>query len=136
MKKNRPVLLLEDDQVDQMNVKRAFQDLKVVNQLDIFENGEEGLDYLKDDSKDLPCVILLDLNMPRMAGVEFLKVIKSDDRFKLIPVIVLTTSNEERDMVDSYSLGVAGYMLKPVDYKEFLESIRTIELYWSLCEIV
>ena len=83
----------------------------------------------------MPCIILLDLNTPRMNGIEFLKIIKNDKKYKKIPVIVLTTSREERDKVDSFELGVAGYMVKPVDYLQFVEVIKTIHLYWTLSEL-
>ncbi|MBI1869694.1 MAG: response regulator [Chlamydiae bacterium] len=129
---NRPILLAEDDQIDQKSVKRAFNDVKIVNSLVIVENGQEALHYLKDSCKEYPCLILLDLNMPVMNGIEFLHVIKADDELKIIPVVVLTTSKEDQDRVESYKLSVAGYMLKPVNYQDFVEVIRAIDLYWTL----
>jgi CheY-like chemotaxis protein len=135
MKNSKPVLLVEDDNVDAMTVKRAFKDLKLTNKLEHHVNGEEALAFLQGPDVSLPCVILLDLNMPRMNGIEFLKVIKKDDALKQIPVIVLTTSNEECDVVESFRLCVAGYIVKPVDYKKFVEAIRTIDLYWTLSEL-
>lgn len=135
MKGKKPILLVEDDKVDAMTVRRAFKDLKVTNPLVHSINGEEALDYLSDDSNDKPCVILLDLNMPKMNGTEFLKVVKADESLKRIPVVMLTTSQEERDIVESFELSVAGYIVKPVDYQKFVEAIRTIELYWTLSEL-
>lgn len=135
MKNTKPVLLVEDDNVDAMTVKRAFKDLKLSNTLEHHVNGEEALAYLQGPDVKIPCVILLDLNMPRMNGIEFLKIVKKDDTLKQIPVIVLTTSNEECDVVDSFRLCVAGYIVKPVDYKKFVEAIRTIDLYWTLSEL-
>lgn len=135
MKNARPVLLVEDDSIDAMTVRRAFKDLKVTNRLDHCLNGEEALAYLKDPKNPRPCVILLDLNMPRMNGIEFLRVAKADQHLKTIPVIVLTTSQEEQDVVESFKLHVAGYIVKPVDYKKFVEAIRTIDLYWTLSEL-
>ena len=135
MRNTKPVLLAEDDSIDAMTVRRAFRDLKLSNTLVHRINGEEALEYLREPDAELPCVILLDLNMPRMNGIEFLKVIKQDDRLKRIPVIVLTTSNEECDVVESFRLCVAGYIVKPVDYKKFVEAIRTIDLYWTLSEL-
>jgi len=129
------ILLVEDDSIDAMTVRRAFKDLKLVNKLAHRTNGEEALDYLRDPENAEPCVVLLDLNMPRMNGIEFLKVVKVDEQLKRIPVIVLTTSNEERDVVESFRLCVAGYIVKPVDYKKFVEAIRTIDLYWTLSEL-
>ena len=135
MRNTRPVLLVEDDSIDAMTVRRAFRDLKLSNTLTHRINGEEALEYLREPGAAIPCVILLDLNMPRMNGTEFLKVIKEDDRLKSIPVIVLTTSNEECDVVESFRMCVAGYIVKPVDYKKFVEAIRTIDLYWTLSEL-
>lgn len=135
MRDSRPVLLVEDDSIDAMTVQRAFRDLKVTNPLERAVNGEEALAYLQDPANDKPCVILLDLNMPKMNGTEFLAVAKADPSLKKIPVIVLTTSSEERDIVESFRLSVAGYIIKPVDYKKFVEAIRTIDLYWTLSEL-
>jgi CheY-like chemotaxis protein len=118
-----------------MTVQRAFRDLKVRNPLERAVNGEEALAYLQDPANDRPCVILLDLNMPKMNGTEFLVVAKNDPAHKKIPVIVLTTSSEERDIVESFRLSVAGYIIKPVDYRKFVEAIRTIDLYWTLSEL-
>src|ERR1700746_2185387 len=135
MKNNRTILLVEDDKIDAMTVKRALGDLKITNPLAHANDGIEGLEYLKNPSNEAPCIILLDLNMPRMNGIEFLKVIKADPNFKKIPVVVLTTSNAEKDKVESFILSVAGYMLKPVDYKKFVDVIRDIDLYWTISEL-
>jgi len=135
MRNTKPVLLVEDDSIDAMTVRRAFRDLKLSNTLTHRINGEEALEHLREPGVTIPCVILLDLNMPRMNGIEFLKVIKQDDKLKRIPVIVLTTSNEECDVVESFRMCVAGYIVKPVDYKKFVEAIRTIDLYWTLSEL-
>lgn len=135
MKSKKPILLVEDDKVDVMTTQRALKDLKVLNQLNVAGNGEEALAFLRDEKNEKPCVILLDLNMPRMNGIEFLRVAKNDDQLKIFPVVVLTTSKEERDKIESFHLGVAGYMLKPVDYHQFVEVIRAIDLYWTLSEL-
>ena len=134
MKNLKSILLVEDDSVDAMTVSRAFKELKVTNQLVIRLNGEEALDYLRDNGSEKPCVILLDLNMPKMNGIEFLKVAKADENLKKIPVIVLTTSKEDQDKVDSFEYSVAGYIVKPVDYKKFVEAMRILNLYWTLSE--
>jgi len=128
-------LLVEDDRIDAMTVKRALKDLKVTNQLVHTVNGEEALDYLRNESNKKPCVILLDLNMPKMNGIEFLKIAKGEEELKKIPVVVLTTSREEQDVTESFNLSVAGYMVKAVDYKKLTETIRTIDLYWTLSEL-
>jgi len=135
MRNSRPVLLVEDDSIDAMTVQRAFRDLKMINPLQRAVNGEEALAYLQNPANDMPCVILLDLNMPKMNGTEFLGVAKSDPVLRKIPVIVLTTSSEERDIVESFRRSVAGYIVKPVDYRKFVEAIRTIDLYWTLSEL-
>ncbi|MFH1118186.1 MAG: response regulator [Bacteroidota bacterium] len=135
MIKNKTILLVEDDTIDAMTVKRALKELNVLNPVDTVENGEEALEYLRNNKNELPGIILLDLNMPRMNGIEFLGIAKKDDNLKHIPVIVLTTSLEEIDRIDTFSLGVAGYMVKPVDYKQFVEVIKAIKLYWSLSEL-
>jgi CheY-like chemotaxis protein len=135
MRNKRPILLVEDDQVDAMTVKRALKEIKVANPVKVAGNGEEALDFLKNEENDQPNIILLDLNMPKMNGIEFLKVVKSDEDMRKIPVVVLTTSREDQDRVESFSLSVAGYMVKPVDYLKFVEVIKAIDLYWTLSEL-
>ncbi|UCE49958.1 MAG: response regulator [Phycisphaerales bacterium] len=135
MQNSKPILLVEDDSVDVMTVKRALKDLEVASELVPAGDGEEALAYLADDGNAKPSIILLDLNMPKMNGMEFLKIIKVDDRLKKIPVIVLTTSNSEQDIAESFELGAAGYMVKSVDYKRFTEIIKTIDSYWNLSKL-
>ena len=131
----KPILLVEDDIVDTMTVKRALKDLNIKNDLIHRENGEEALQYLNDKNNIKPGIILLDLNMPKMNGIEFLKVAKADPQLRQIPVVVLTTSKDDRDKVDSFQLCVAGYIVKPTDYKKFVEAIKTLDLYWTLSEL-
>jgi len=131
MKSKKPILIVEDDEIDLMTIRRALKEINVVNEIHSASNGEEGLEFLK-NSQEYPCIILLDLNMPRMNGIEFLEAVKEDKDLKKIPVIVLTTSNEERDRMASFKLGVAGFMTKPVDYLQFVEVVRTINMYWTL----
>ena len=135
MRNSKPILLLEDDTVDAMTVKRALKDLKVTNKLVRTANGEEALTYLRDENNTKPCLILLDLNMPKMNGVEFLKVAKTEEKLKKIPAIVMTTSKDDKDRIISYQLNVAGFIIKPIDYKKFVEVIRIIDLYWTLSEL-
>jgi CheY-like chemotaxis protein len=132
---NKPILLVEDDQVDTMTVKRALKEIHVTNPLIHLENGEEAVHYLRDAEREKPCIILLDLNMPIMNGIEFLQVVKHDDYLRRIPVVVLTTSEEQQDKVNSFNLGVAGYMAKPVDYRQFVEVMRSIDAYWTISEM-
>lgn len=134
MKEMRSVLLVEDDIVDQMTVKRAFKELKITNRLDIAGNGLEALDLLR-GSSDLPCIILLDLNMPKMNGIEFLRELRKDEKLRGLTVVVLTTSKEDTDKIESFRLNVAGYILKPVDYEQFVKTVSTIDLYWTLSEV-
>jgi len=135
MQNLKPILLVEDDSVDAMTVKRIFTEMKVKNQLVHVVDGEEALQYLKNHKNRKPCVILLDLNMPRMNGIELLKIIKADDDLRCIPVIVLTTSREDHDKIDSFKLGIAGYILKTVDYKRFATIMEIMDMYWTLSEL-
>ncbi len=135
MRSSKPILLVEDDQVDAMTVKRALKEIKVTNRLDIVDDGEEALTFLKNPENEKPDIILLDLNMPKMNGIEFLKIAKKNESLKKIPVVVLTTSKEDQDKVDSFNLGVAGYMIKPVNYRKFVEVVKTIDMYWTLSEL-
>ncbi len=135
MRRSKPILLVEDDNVNVMSVKRALKDLKVTNELVHTGDGEEALEYLRNESNRKPYVILLDLNMPKMDGIEFLKTIKNNEAFKNVPIVVLTTSKAEHDIAESFKLGVDGYMVKSMDYEKFVETIRTITLYWILNEL-
>jgi CheY-like chemotaxis protein len=135
MRTLKPVLLLEDDSVDAMTVKRALKDLGVKNPLIHVTNGEQALVYLMNIASSEPCVILLDLNMPKMNGIEFLKVVKADARLKCIPIVVLTTSRADQDKFDCFDQSVAGYIVKPAGYKGFLNAMRILDLYWTLSEM-
>jgi CheY-like chemotaxis protein len=135
MQKNQTILLVEDDSVDVMTVKRAFKHLEIKNPLAVCNNGEEGLAWLNEHRDALPCLILLDLNMPKMNGLEFLKIVKADELLRMIPVVVLTTSEDQQDRVESFKLSVAGYMLKSFSFPKFLEVIGTIRTYWDSSEI-
>jgi CheY-like chemotaxis protein len=133
--RSRSILLVEDDQVDCMTIKRALDDVNISNRLDVVSNGEEALAYLMSSENDLPGIILLDLNMPRMNGIEFLKIVKTHAGLKKIPVVVLTTSRAEQDISASFELGAAGYMVKPLGYREFIDAVVTIARYWRLSEL-
>jgi len=132
---SKPILLVEDDDVDIMTVKRALKDLNIKNHLVNTANGEKALEYLKNNDDKKPCIILLDLNMPKMNGIEFLQIVKADDTLKMIPVIVLTTSGQQQDIVESFKLSVAGYIVKSVDYAEYTKAINTINQYWTLSKL-
>jgi CheY-like chemotaxis protein len=136
------ILLVEDDEVDIMTVQRAFKKGNIANPLYIANNGLEALALLR-GVPGKPCeipperrLILLDLNMPKMNGLEFLHELRCDPKLQHIPVVVLTTSNEERDRVDAYHFNVAGYILKPVTFSVFVDLMITLDKYWTLCEMV
>ncbi len=131
------ILLVEDDEVDIMNVQRAFDKNNIANPLHIVNNGLEALDVLHGGSSikiPLPKIILLDLNMPKMGGIEFLEIIRSNEKFKSISVFVMTTSAEESDKIAAYNLNVAGYILKPLSFQSFVSSVAVLNNYWKLCE--
>lgn len=134
------ILLVEDDEVDVMNVKRAFKKSNISNPLFVATNGLEALAMLRGEGEPphLPAtrrLILLDLNMPKMGGIEFLHELRADPVLRMTPVIVLTTSNQDRDRVEAYQLNVAGYILKPVTFSNFAEAMITLNKYWMLCEM-
>lgn len=135
MKQSTPILLVEDDRIDAMTVRRAFRELQVVNQLVHVGNGEEALEYLRKPENPVPGIILLDLNMPKMNGIEFLRIAKNDENLRRIPVIVLTTSKEDQDRFESFDLCVAGYMIKPVDYSQFVNTMKVVRDYWTTSEL-
>ncbi|XXX76611.1 response regulator [Sorangium sp. So ce134] len=127
---------MEDDTVDVMNVRRAFERGKITNPLWVAGDGVEGLDLLR--GTQVPRdrrLVLLDLNMPRMNGIEFLRELRSDASLRATPVVVLTTSNDDRDKVDAYDLNVAGYLLKPVTFLSFVELMTALNRYWTLVEM-
>jgi CheY-like chemotaxis protein len=129
------ILLVEDDEVDVMNVRRAFQKNNIRNPLWVAGNGVEGLEMLR--GEEIPRdrrLVLLDLNLPRMNGIEFLRELRADPALRLTPVVVLTTSDDERDRVNAYGLNVAGYILKPVTFSSFVEAMATLNKYWTLVE--
>lgn len=128
------ILLVEDDIVDVMTTQRAFKELGILEALHVVGNGEEGLEFLNDPENPTPNLILLDINMPRMNGLEFLKEAKSSDPTRRIPVVILTTSKEDQDRLDSFNLGVAGYIVKPVNYQKYLSVIEKVTAYWNASE--
>jgi CheY-like chemotaxis protein len=135
------ILLVEDDEVDVMTVQRAFKKGNISNPLYIAGNGIDALAMLRGEpgqTSVIPVerrIILLDLNMPKMNGLEFLQELRADPTIRQIPVVVLTTSNEEQDRVQAYDLNVAGYILKPITFGSFVELMVTLNKYWALCEM-
>lgn len=130
-----PILLVEDDAVDVMTVKRCLKELKIPNQLVVAGNGEEALQLLLTDGACRPCLILLDINMPKMNGLEFLQRLKIAPHLKKIPVVILTSSREESDITYCYETGIAGYMVKPVEYQHFVDIIKLLYGYWAKSEL-
>ncbi len=135
MRTNKPILLVEDDEVDVLTVRRALKDLDVSSPLAVAANGEEALKLLRNGNSRRPAIILLDLNMPRMSGLEFLRQARAEGCAAGIPIVVLTTSREDRDVVEGFNYNVAGYMIKPVDYAKFVEVMKAIDSYWTLSEL-
>jgi CheY-like chemotaxis protein len=135
------VLLVEDDEVDVMNVRRAFKKNKITNPLYVAGNGLEALAMLRSKDGKNPIVpnvrrlILLDINMPKMNGLEFLHQLRADPELKATPVIILSTSDEDRDRVEAYNFNVAGYILKPVTFSNFSHVMLTLNNYWALSEM-
>jgi CheY-like chemotaxis protein len=130
------VLLVEDDEVDVMNVRRAFQKSHIMNPLFVAGNGLEALEMLR--GGDVPRgrrIVLLDLNMPKMNGIEFLHELRNDAELHATPVVVLTTSNDDRDKIEAYNLNVAGYLVKPVTFGNFCELMVALNKYWTLVEM-
>jgi len=135
MRDSRPVLLIDDDDVDAEIIKRSFTELQIKSPLIHFSNGPDALEYLRNSGIIKPALILLDLHMSEMSGIEFLKKVKSDENLKKYPVVVLTTSNEKSDKAESFELSVAGYVVKAINRQNFVEAIRTIDYYWTMCEL-
>jgi CheY-like chemotaxis protein len=130
------ILLVEDDEVDVMNVKRAFEKNKILNPLYIASNGLEALSMLREGKvPQARRLVLLDLNMPGMGGIEFLRELRADPKLRLTPVVVLTTSGDEKDRIDAYDFHVAGYLRKPVEFPNFMELTAALNKYWTLVEM-
>ncbi|MDX5420560.1 MAG: response regulator [Hymenobacteraceae bacterium] len=128
------ILLVEDDEVDIMNVRRAFKKNNISNPLFIARNGLEALEMLRSGQVPFPHIIILDINMPKMNGIEFLRELRADEDFKSASVFVMTTSNEDSDKINAYNFNVAGYILKPLSFEKFIASVSTLNSYWKLCE--
>ena len=136
MIKNKVILLVEDNPDDEMLTTMALSNCNVANEIVVARDGQEALDYLfgvKDPAHPLaPTVILLDLHLPKLDGLEVLRRIRADERTKLLPVVVLTSSDEEGDRIKSYGLGVNSYVCKPVNFTAFTEAVKELGLYWLL----
>jgi CheY-like chemotaxis protein len=132
------ILLVEDDPRDVELTLEALGEYNLANEVVVTRDGEKALDYLycrgefSNRSNDNPAVMLLDLKLPKVDGLEVLQQIRSDERLKLIPVVVLTSSHEEKDMMRSYQLGVNAYVVKPVDFHEFVNAIKELGVFWAV----
>lgn len=134
MKESSPVLLVDNDPVQAMTVEQAFKTLGVRSPCVHFTDGNDALVHLRHQNGKKPWLILLNLDLPGMTGVEFLKTVKSDEVLKTIPVVLLTASSHQDEIERSFELGAAGYMVKNTEDEGLLETIRTIAQYWNLCE--
>jgi two-component system, response regulator len=137
------ILLVEDNPDDQALTIRGLKKANILNEIVVANNGEEALDYLFGtgayagrDLSIMPEVILLDLRMPKIDGLEVLKRIRANERTKFLPVVILTSSKEERDLVESYKLGANSYIQKPVDFVEFAEAVQTLGVYWLALNVL
>ena len=135
------ILLVEDDDRDVELTMNALEEYNLANEVFVTRDGEEALDYLycrgkyNSRSSDNPAVLLLDLKLPKVDGLEVLRQVKSDDNLKMIPVVVLTSSREEKDLVASYRLGVNAYVVKPVDFHEFVNAIKELGAFWAVVNV-
>lgn len=136
---SQTILLVDDNPDDVALTLRAFSKNNILNEVVVARDGAEALDYLFStgsyagrDDRDMPKLVLLDLNMPRMNGLEVLKRVRADPRTRLLPFVILTSSREDQDIVNSYSLGANSYVCKPIDFLEFTEAVRQLNLYWLI----
>lgn len=129
------ILFIEDDVIETMKMNRTLSKLGLVHDIQEAKNGEEALEILM-KKENLPDIILLDLNMPKVNGLEFLKIVKNDKRLKYIPTIILTTSINQKDLIACYELGIAGYVLKPLKYEDYIFKMKKLLEYWSVNELI
>ncbi|MCU7916003.1 MAG: response regulator [Candidatus Thiodiazotropha sp. (ex Gloverina cf. vestifex)] len=136
MKKNH-ILLVEDNPDDELLAMRALKKNNILNEVRVARDGAEALDYLEGltEEETLPELILLDLQLPRVSGLEVLKAIRDNPRTQLLPVVILTSSDEEKDLVSSYKLGANSYIRKPVDFSQFVEAVQQLGIYWLVLNL-
>lgn len=134
MEKSLKILLVEDNLIEIMKMKRTLSLLELNHTLQEAKNGEEALQLLENQN-NIPDIILLDLNMPKINGIEFLRILKANDELKHIPTIILTTSSNEKDLLECYRTGMSGYVLKPLKYEDYVKKIETVLSYWSVNEL-
>ena len=129
------ILFIEDDMIETMKLKRTISKLQLKHNITEAKNGEEALDIIQ-SGNTLPDIILLDLNMPRMSGIEFLSVLKADEKLRFLPTIVLTTSENRADLLECYKIGIAGYVIKPLKYEDYETKLQSVLNYWDNNELV
>lgn len=135
MPKALNILLIEDDEIEVMKFNRVVKSLKHPHKIVEANNGAEALAVLKGKAI-IPDIIVLDLNMPKINGIEFLGILKKDDMLKYIPSVVLTTSSNHKDLLECYRIGIAGYLLKPLKYEDYVDRVKKLIEYWSVNEII
>ena len=133
------ILLVEDNATDEDLTLRALRKSNILNKVIVTRDGSEALDFLFGrrayegrDTEDVPQIVLLDLNLPKLSGVEVLRAIRADERTKVVPVVILTSSKEDRDLAEGYAAGANSYIVKPVDFVRFAEAVRQLGMYWML----
>ncbi|CAM4165721.1 response regulator [Zobellia nedashkovskayae] len=129
------ILLIEDDAIEVMKLQRTVKKLDLKHNIIETKNGEDALEILKSGNR-LPDIILLDLNMPRMNGIEFLSILKADDVLKYLPTVILTTSENRADLLECYKIGVAGYVIKPLKYEDYQSKLHKVLEYWDINQLV
>lgn len=127
------ILVVEDDEIDRMNIERAFAKANLTNPVQFANDGIEAMDLLKNNKIDNPLLILLDINTPRMNGLEFLKILRDEPKWALTPVVVMSSSKEDKDKIAAYKLSITGYIVKPLEFSEFVSTMVILGQYWSLC---
>ena len=135
MKNKLTILFIEDDMIEVMKLNRTISSLSLPHHIIEAKNGEEALTILNKKDR-LPDIIFLDLNMPKMNGIEFLSILKSDENLRHIPAIILTTSKNQKDLLECYKIGIAGYVLKPLKYEDYILKIQNLLDYWSCNELI
>ncbi|HYD94497.1 MAG TPA: response regulator [Noviherbaspirillum sp.] len=130
MNKKMVILLVEDNPDDEELTRLAFEESRLLNEVVVARDGQEAIDYLFDPRHELPNLMLLDLKLPKVDGLEVLKRVREHPRTRILPVVMLTTSKEESDLIASYQLGCNSYIRKPVEFKEFIDAVRQLGMYW------
>lgn len=128
----KTILLVEDNEKDELLTIRALKANKIANQIEVARDGQQAIDILMDRNKELPSIVILDLKLPKLSGLEVLQRIRADSRTSCLPVVMLTSSDEDKDIIDAYRSGVNSYVSKPVNIDEFSKSVRDLGLYWLI----